>query len=135
MVWGVGFRRGRDVAGFVRRRSHGRYDRSRRRCERQLCAQGLSDGIIRARRISGFALAISGLSDGKVLRIDPATGDGYPAIPTMMRPIRVARSRVWALGCAIISDVAQTQYSSHFPGDGNPGVMYIGDVGGISGNL
>src|SRR5207247_576652 len=59
------------------------------------------------------------------------TGDGLPSNPFYdpANP-RAAKSRVWALGlrnpCRI---TRRPETGSHNPGDGNPGVLYIGNVG------
>ena len=68
---------------------------------------------------------------GKVLRIDPATGNGLPSNPyyDAANP-RSARSRVWALGLRNPCRMSlRPNTGSHFPADGNPGIFYIGNVG------
>jgi len=67
--------------------------------------------------------------NGKIHRIDPATGDGLPSNPFYdpSRP-RSWTSRVWALG------VRQPYRAALRPGHGpelheHPGVIYVGDVG------
>ena len=54
-----------------------------------------------------------------------------PAILTTTLPIRrSARSRVWALGLRNPFRMGlQPNTGSHFPPDGNPGVLYVGNVG------
>jgi len=69
--------------------------------------------------------------NGKIIRIDPITGDGIPSNPFYdpANP-RSAKSRVWALGLRNpfrINIVPES--GSHLPQDGNPGVLLIGDVG------
>ena len=66
-----------------------------------------------------------------MLRIDPATGNGLPSNPyyDAANP-RSARSRVWALGLRNPFRMGlQPNTGSHFPPDGNPGVLYVGHVG------
>ena len=68
---------------------------------------------------------------GKLLRIDPATGNGLPSNPyyDAANP-RSARSRVWALGMRNPYRMSlRPNTGSHFPPDGNPGVLYIGNLG------
>jgi len=92
----------------------------------------LAEGIIKPKENVGAyrAQLVDSLS-GKVLRIDPATGDGLPSNPfyDAANP-RSARSRVWALGlrnpCRM---TLKAGTGSHNRADGNPGVLFIGDVG------
>ena len=98
-------------------------------------AQALADGIIRAKEDVGSLRAqLVDCLSGKVLRIDANTGAGIPSNPfyESANP-NSARSKVWALG-----------FRNPFrmclkPGTGNPdrtagnpGVLYIGDVGAAS---
>jgi len=95
-------------------------------------AAGLAEGIIRPQENVGSyrAQMINSLS-GKILRLDPATGNGIPGNPfyDAANP-RAPRSRVWAMGlrnpCRI---TLKPETGSHNPADANPGVLYIGDVG------
>src|SRR6266850_5216495 len=92
----------------------------------------LAEGIIKPKENVGAyrAQLVDSLS-GKVLRIDPATGDGLPSNPfyDAANP-RSARSRVWALGLRNPCRMSlRPNTGSHFPDDGNPGVLYIGNVG------
>ena len=92
----------------------------------------LSDGIIQAKEDVGAyrAQLVDSLS-GKIIRIDPATGDGVPGNPFFDPTApRSARSRVWALG------LRNAFRFSLRPGTGGvdrahatPGTLYIGDVG------
>src|SRR5262249_5981258 len=95
-------------------------------------SQGLADGIIRAKEdIGALRSEIVDSLSGKVLRIGPATGNGLPSNPYYdgANP-RSARSRVWALGLRNPFRMSQRpETGSHFPPDGNPGVLYIGDLG------
>lgn len=93
---------------------------------------GLADGIIQPKEDVGALRSqmIDSLS-GKILRVDPNTGDGLPSNP-FFNPAepRAARSRVWALGlrnpyrCVIRSGTGSAD-----PSDADPGSIYIGDVG------
>ena len=94
--------------------------------------QALADGIIRPKEdIGGFRSQLVDCLNGKVLRIDPATGNGLPSNPyyDAANP-RSARSRVWALGLRNPCRMSlRPNTGSHFPDDGNPGVIYVGHVG------
>lgn len=90
---------------------------------------GLADGIITLKEdVGAYRSQLVDSLSGKVIRIDPATGDGLPDNPfyDAAEP-RAPRSRVWALGlrnpfrAAIRPGTGQRH---HFPG-----VIYIGDVG------
>lgn len=72
-----------------------------------------------------------GTLNGKVLRIDPLTGDGLssnpfydPAAP------RSARSRTWAMGFRNpYRMMLRPNTGSHYANAGNPGTILLGDVG------
>jgi hypothetical protein len=94
--------------------------------------QALSDGIIRAKEdVGSFRSQLVDCLNGKILRLDPATGNGLPSNPYYdpANP-RAPRSRVWAMGfrnpCRM---TLKPNTGSHFPPDGNPGVIYVGNVG------
>ncbi|GAB4402379.1 MAG: hypothetical protein OHK0039_00310 [Bacteroidia bacterium] len=95
-------------------------------------AQALADGIIQpAEDVGAFRAQMIDSHNGKVLRIDPATGDGLSSNPFFdpARP-RAARSRVWAMGLRNPFRMSlRPETGSHNPADGDPGVLYIGDVG------
>ena len=94
--------------------------------------QALDEGIIRpAENVGPFrAQLVNGLN-GKIIRIDPATGDGIPGNPFYDAAApRSPRSRVWALGLRNpyrFTLVPNT--GSHFPADADPGTLLVGDVG------
>jgi glucose/arabinose dehydrogenase len=95
-------------------------------------AQALSDGILKSWENVGAwrAQEVDSLS-GKILRIDPFTGNGIPSNPYYdpANP-RSARSRVFALGLRNpYRFTIRPESGSHDPADGNPGTLYIGDVG------
>ena len=94
--------------------------------------QALADGIIRPEEnVGAFRSQMIGALNGKVLRLDPATGDGLAQNPFYdSNAPRAARSRVWALG------LRNPYRFSLRPGTGNPdpsagepGTIYLGDVG------
>jgi len=95
-------------------------------------AQALNEGIIKQKEnIGALRSQLVDSHNGKVLRIDPATGDGLSSNPYFDPSApRAARSRVWALGlrnpCRM---TLRPETGSHNPADGDPGVLYIGDVG------
>jgi glucose/arabinose dehydrogenase len=68
--------------------------------------------------------------DGKVLRLDPATGHGYPSNPYFDGDPRSNRSRVWAYGLRNPFRFAVRPGSgSSDPAEGRPGAVFVGDVG------
>ncbi len=93
---------------------------------------GLADGVITPKEdVGAFRAQLVDCLGGKVIRIDPETGDGLPDNPFYdpAKP-RAAKSRVWALGFrnpyrfSVKPDSATPQ---------NPaGVLYVGDVGWYS---
>jgi len=95
-------------------------------------AQGLSDGIITAKEdVGSFRSQLLECMNGKILRIDPETGEGIPSNPFYEpgKPGSV-RSKVWALGLRNPFRITlKPGTGSHNPADGDPGVLYIGDVG------
>ena len=95
-------------------------------------AQALADGIITpAENIGTFRSQLLESHSGKLLRIDPETGEGIPSNP-FYDPARpsAAISRVYALGIRQPFKMTLKQGTgSHNPADGNPGTIYMGDVG------
>lgn len=93
----------------------------------------LDEGIIQPHENVGSLRAqmVDNLN-GKVLRIDPETGDGVPSNPYYDETSpRAPRSRVYALGFRNpFRCMLRPGTGSHNPEDGNPGVMFIGEVGG-----
>ncbi|MBO0930676.1 RICIN domain-containing protein [Fibrella aquatilis] len=92
----------------------------------------LNDGIIRPNEnVGAFRAQLLNSHCGKVLRIDPATGDGLPSNPfyDATKP-RSAQSRVWTLGLRNPYRMTfQPGTGSTLATDGNPGTLLIGDVG------
>ncbi|GAB3932019.1 putative Ig domain-containing protein [Larkinella terrae] len=70
--------------------------------------------------------------NGKVLRVNPENGDGYPSNPFYNAGIsaREPQNRIYALGFrqAFRLTVRPNTGDSN-PANGNPGVLYVGDVG------
>ncbi len=94
--------------------------------------QALADGIIKPKEnVGAYRAQLVDSLIGKIVRIDPATGDGVPSNPFYdpTNP-RSAKSRVWALGvrnpCRM---TLRPGTGSHIRSDANPGVLYVGDVG------
>ncbi|MDX5435663.1 MAG: PQQ-dependent sugar dehydrogenase, partial [Pontibacter sp.] len=90
--------------------------------------QGLQDGILaEVNNVGAFRAQQVNSLNGKILRIDPNTGNGLASNPfyNAANP-RAAESRVWALG------LRNPFRFTIRPGTGsatNPGALYIGDVG------
>ncbi|MGE3109936.1 MAG: PQQ-dependent sugar dehydrogenase [Phycisphaerales bacterium] len=90
---------------------------------------GLQDGIITPTEdVGAFRAQLVNSHSGKLLRLDPATGDGLPDNPFYdPESPRSPRSRVWALGLRNPFRVVLRPGSAR---PGNPvGDLYIGDVG------
>jgi len=94
--------------------------------------QALAEGIIRAKEnIGAFRAQVVDSLSGKIIRIDPDTGDGVAGNPFFdpANP-RSTPSRVWSLGLRNPFRFSlRPGTGSHQRGDANPGVLYIGDVG------
>ncbi|MEO0471069.1 MAG: PQQ-dependent sugar dehydrogenase [Bacteroidota bacterium] len=94
--------------------------------------QALNEGILEARNdIGAFRAQYIESLNGKILRIDPATGDGIPGNPWYdpSEP-RAARSRVWALGLRNPYRFSvQPGSGGHNWAEGKPGRLIVGDVG------
>ena len=94
--------------------------------------QALADGIIRAKEnVGAFRAQLVDSLGGKVIRIDPETGNGVPSNPFYVaaQP-RAPRSRVWALGFRNpFRFTIRPETGSHDPADADPGVIVLGDVG------
>jgi len=93
---------------------------------------GLADGIIKPKEdVGAYRAQLVDSHSGKILRVDPATGDGVPSNPfyVAIAP-RSPRSRVWAMGLRNPFRITMLPESgSHNPADGKPGTLYIGEVG------
>lgn len=94
-------------------------------------AQALTDSIIRPEENCGsYRSQLLNCLGGKILRLDPATGNGLPSNPYYdSSNARSAVSRVYALGVrnpfrgAMRPGTGSTDITA-----GDPGVIYIGDV-------
>ncbi len=95
-------------------------------------SQAIAEGIIRpAEDVGSYRVQMVNSLNGKILRLNPDTGDGLASNP-FYDPLapRAAKSRVWALGLRNpFRFTLRPGTGSHNPGDGNPGVLYVGDVG------
>lgn len=90
-----------------------------------------ADGIITAAQdIGAYRAQYLGSMNGKVLRLDPATGDGVPSNPFFIpgQP-RAPQSRVWRVGSDPFRMTLRPGSGSADPADADPGTLYIGDVG------
>ncbi len=94
--------------------------------------QALADGILRPKEnVGAFRAQLVDSLSGKILRLDPGTGDGVASNP-FFDPVqpRAARSRVWALGFRNpYRFTVQPETGGHDPAEGDPGVILLGDVG------
>ncbi|PAP80633.1 hypothetical protein B1759_04435 [Rubrivirga sp. SAORIC476] len=79
-------------------------------------------GAFRSQRLESLA--------GKILRIDPRNGRGYASNPFYTGDLNDNASRVWALGVRNpYRFVVDPRGGRSHPGQGNPGRVYVGDVG------
>ncbi len=92
----------------------------------------LSDSLMRpAENVGAFRAQMLNSYNGKMLRLDPNTGNGVPSNPFYDAAApRSPKSRVWALG---LRNPYRMTYKpgtgSTDPAAGDPGVFFIGDVG------
>jgi Glucose/sorbosone dehydrogenases len=92
----------------------------------------LDDGFFGAKENVGALRAqLIDSMNGKLLRIDPITGDGIQGNPFYDASApRSPRSRVWAYGLRNpYRFTIRPGTGSHLREDANPGVVYLGDVG------
>jgi glucose/arabinose dehydrogenase/PKD repeat protein len=94
--------------------------------------QALIDGIIRpAENVGAFRSQMLNSMNGKLLRIDPLTGDGIPSNPfyDAGQP-RATKSRVYAFGLRNSFRISvRPGTGSTDPSAGDIGEIYMGDVG------
>ena len=102
----------------------------------QMDAGGLDPGLFGPDRtdpdqdIGAFRAQHLGSLAGKILRIDPLTGEGYPSNPFYDGDPRSNRSRVWAYGLRNpFRFTVRPGTGSTDPAAGNPGSLYVSDVG------
>jgi len=97
--------------------------------------QALEDGIIsEAEHVGAFRAQQVQSYSGKILRIDPETGEGLPSNPFYDEEAPHApASKVWALGMRNPYRITlRPGTGSMDPAEGNPGALYITDVGASS---
>ncbi len=105
-------------------------------------AQALTDGILKSddlntpiinenENVGSWRAQMVNCLSGKIIRIDPLTGDGIPSNPFYdPSDPRAAKSRVWAMGFRNpFRMTLKPNTGNHLPSAGNPGVLYVGDVG------
>lgn len=95
-------------------------------------AQAISDGILRANEnVGAFRSQMINSLCGKVLRLDPATGNGVPSNPFYDEDNpRSAPSRMWAMGLRNPFRMSiKPNSGSTDPNDANPGLLFVVDVG------
>ncbi|MEN0003360.1 MAG: PQQ-dependent sugar dehydrogenase [Bacteroidota bacterium] len=95
-------------------------------------ADAIERGIMTPdQNIGSYKSQYVGSLNGKVLRIDAETGAGVPSNPFYLADNpRAPESRIWAVGFRNpyrMSLVPET--GSHYPEDGDPGLLILGDVG------
>ena len=92
----------------------------------------LSDNIIRPdENVGAYRCQMANSFNGKIIRIDPSTGDGLPSNPfyNASNP-RSPQSRTYALGVRNPYRMClRPETGSHQASDGDPGTFYFGDVG------
>ena len=92
----------------------------------------LARGILSAKEnVGAYRAQLIDSHCGKLIRIDPATGDGVSSNPWFDPAApRAPRSRVWCLGLRNPFRMTIVEHSgSHDPADADPGTLLIGDVG------
>jgi glucose/arabinose dehydrogenase/PKD repeat protein len=104
--------------------------------------QALNDGILKSddpntptvnenENVGSWRTQMVNCLSGKILRIDPLTGNGISSNPfyDASQP-RAAKSRVWAMGFRNpFRMTIKPNTGDHLPAAGNPGVIYVGEVG------
>ena len=94
--------------------------------------QAINDGIMRPEEnVGAFRAQMITSLCGKVLRLDPATGDGIPSNPhyDASNP-RSPESRMWAMGLRHPFRMSIQEGSGNSdPILGNPGIIQVADVG------
>ncbi|NND71611.1 MAG: PKD domain-containing protein [Rhodothermales bacterium] len=79
--------------------------------------------------IGAFRSQYLGSLAGKVLRIDPETGAGLDSNPFYTGDPTQTQSKIWALGLRNPYRYSIRHDGSSDPSDGDPGTLFIGDVG------
>ena len=92
----------------------------------------IQDGILRpAENVGAFRSQILNCHNGKLLRVDPNTGNGVSSNPyySATQP-RAPKSRVWAMGFRnAFRMLVKPGTGSTNPATGDIGEVYVGDVG------
>ena len=99
---------------------------------RNLLRAALIDGIIRpAENVGAFRAQMVNSMSGKLLRIDPQTGNGVSSNPFYnAAAARAPKSRVWALGIRNSFRIfVKPGTGSTDPAVGDIGEVFLGDVG------
>ncbi len=94
--------------------------------------QAIAEGILQEEDNVGAlkALQVDNLN-GSILRIDPETGYGLPSNPYFNGDVSSPRSKVWASGLRNpYKFIHIPNTGAHDPATGDPGVFFVGDVGG-----
>lgn len=104
--------------------------------------QALLDGILKSddpntpninedENVGSWRAQMINCLSGKILRIDPLTGDGIPSNPFYdTEHPRAAKSRVWAMGFRNpFRMTVKPNTGEHLPSAGKPGIIFVGDVG------
>lgn len=89
-------------------------------------------GIITAdQNVGAFRSQVLNSLNGKILRINPSTGDGVSSNPFFeTENPRSAKSRIWAYGLRNpFRFTIKLNTGSNDPNDGKPGTIFVGDVG------
>ena len=79
--------------------------------------------------IGAFRAQYLGSYSGKILRLDPQTGLGLPSNPFYTGDPSDAQSRIWVYGLRNPFRFSLRSDGSTSPAEGNPGALFIGDVG------
>jgi glucose/arabinose dehydrogenase len=80
--------------------------------------------------IGAFRAQWIGSLAGKILRINPSTGEGYPDNPFWNGDPRSVQSRVWCYGLRNpFRFTVRPGTGSPLPSDHRPGTLFLGDVG------
>jgi len=97
--------------------------------------QAIDDGIMRPEEnVGAFRSQMLTSLCGKILRLDPVTGDGLASNPfyEAANP-RSPKSRMWSMGLRNPFRMSiQAGSGSTNPNDGNPGIIHIADVGWVT---
>ncbi|WP_128548857.1 putative Ig domain-containing protein, partial [Larkinella soli] len=96
-------------------------------------SQAINNGFINPdENIGSYRSQVLHSLSGKVLRIDPETGDGIPSNPFWDggKSARSPQNRIFAIGLRQpFRTGMRPNTGSGDPGAGNPGALYVGDVG------